>query len=66
MEELRASQADIEARRHFTEPKQPIKDTRTVLREMTQPRPELPFEDRMAVSASKLRKAADDGFVEVG
>lgn len=64
VDEMRTTQADINNRRHFTEPKKPIKDTRTVLDEYTAPAiaPEL----RQAVSAASLKLAADDGFIEVG
>jgi len=62
--EMRAMQADYDSRRHFTEPKKPIKDTRTIIEEFTAPAPEP--EIRQAVSATSFRLAAQDGFIEVG
>lgn len=66
--EYRATQADRDARRHFTPEKTPIMDARSVITEWLAPVPD-PFADlelRSAHSASALSQAADTGFIETG
>lgn len=64
--EIRAQWSEFDSRRHFTEPKKPIRDTRTVLAETVQEADTYVTEQRTAVSATALNRAARDGFVEVG
>lgn len=62
--EYRALQADIDARRHFTEEKQPIMHARAVIADWLKPDP-TPQETAVH-SAMNLRTAAESGVIEVG
>jgi hypothetical protein len=62
--ELRATQADVDARRHFTADKKPITDARAVIDEWLAPAPSL--DETVTQSATSLRTAAESGYIEVG
>lgn len=64
IDELRAKQAEVDSRRHFTKEKEPITDVRSLIDEWISPPPS--FEELAAQSASNLRNAAASGFIEVG
>lgn len=63
--EWRATQADVEARRHFTPEKEPIVDARGVIDGWIAPALES-LETRAARSTTSLSKAAQIGLIEVG
>lgn len=62
---MRAVYSDLANRRHFTEEKQPIRDTRTLVTEWSAPAVADPAVIA-AKTASNLQHAADSGFIEVG
>jgi hypothetical protein len=64
--ELRAKQVDINARRHFTPEKEPIRDTREVIEEWVNPAPPRPVHEVATATASSMRSAAESGLIEVG
>jgi hypothetical protein len=64
--ELRAKQAEVDARRHFTKEGQPIDDVRSMLAEWTEPAPERDLEQVALTTAGNMRSAAESGFIEVG
>jgi hypothetical protein len=66
IDELRAKQSEVDARRHFTKEKEPITDVRAVIDEWVNPPPPMSPEELAAHSASSLRTAAKSGFIEVG
>lgn len=65
VDELRARNREYDARRHFTEAKKPIKDTRTVLAELLHT-DDIDPEQVTAESATAFKQAERDGFLEVG
>lgn len=64
--ELRAKQADINSRRHFTKDGESIQDTREVIEDWLTPEPVIDPQQMIAASAANLRQAADSGFIEMG
>jgi hypothetical protein len=65
VDELRAKQAEVDARRHFTKEGEHITDVRTLLAEWTEPEQADPVRAALATAGS-LRIGAKDGFIEVG
>jgi len=66
IDEMRRTYADVANRRHFTKEGQPITDTRHLMDELTAPPTPVDYVALAAQSATRLKQAADSGFVEVG
>lgn len=66
VDEARAQRLDLLARAKFAEDGERIHETRALIDEQADPAPPPPLALVTATSASKLKRAADDGFVEVG
>jgi hypothetical protein len=66
--ENRKTYQDLANRRHFTAEGKSITETRGAIAELTAPQVPavIDVEARATASASNLRGAADDGFIEVG
>jgi hypothetical protein len=64
--EMRAVRAELDHRRHFTEPKQPIELTRDHIDQWTSPREAEPLELVTSRTAGNLNTAAEHDLIEVG
>lgn len=64
--ELRATQADVDNRRHFTPEKKPIMDARSMIEQWLTPAAEISPEMRSAQSAKSMNQAAEFGSIEMG
>lgn len=66
IDELRATRAELDHRRHFTEEKQPIELARDLVTGWTEPPAAKPPALLAAENAMHLRRAASQNLIEVG
>lgn len=66
IDEMRAQRAEYDNRRHFTAEKDPIVESRQLLRDWTEPREIENPEVIAARTGANLRRAADADLFEVG
>jgi len=64
--ESRAERCELDARRHFVEPKQPIETTRQYIDRWTMPREAKPLEIVTGKTAGNLNTAAQHDLIEMG
>lgn len=64
--EMRATNAEYDHRRHFTEEKRPIVDSRAFLADLMSPGIPIDNEAVASKNATNLRMAANDNLIEVG
>lgn len=64
--EMRAQRAELDNRRHFTEEKKPIIDSRTLIDEWLAPGPTVDAEAVALNNAKNMQLAADNDLFELG